>query len=86
MAGSPIVACFSDQAEVNFYDVSKYMKLLDEREGSQKLSYKRKDIKARLSTFQMKSEGYALEFSKHNVGLLAAGDCLGNIQIFQPKD
>ena len=34
----------------------------------------------------MKSEGYALDFSRHDMGLLATGDCLGNIQIFHPKD
>lgn len=87
MQGSPLVALQCESRKVKIYDLSGLVADLRGLDITQKIQRKGREVELEaLATFGSTHEGYALEWSPHQQGLLASGNCGGILNLYGPAD
>lgn len=87
MQGYPIVAAWSEARQVKIFDISNVVEELRGVNYRNKAERKPKVVEmGTTSSFKQKTEGFALEWSPNVIGRLAAGNCAGELQIYQSAD
>lgn len=87
MQGYPIIAAWSETRQVKIFDIGRVVEDLKNVNYKNKIERKPKTFEmGTTSSFKFKTEGYALEWSPLEIGVLAAGNCGGEMQIYQPAD
>lgn len=87
MQGYPIIAAWSETRQIKIFDINNIVEELKDCDYKNKAERKPKDCElGTLSNFKHKSEGYALEWSPIVIGLLAAGNQNGEMQLYEPAD
>jgi ribosome assembly protein RRB1 len=87
MQGSPLVAMQSEARKVKIFDLAGLVQDLKNCNIREKIQRKGKEVDLEpLATFSSVHEGYALEWSPLQQGLLASGNCGGILNIYCPAD
>lgn len=81
---SHIVATWNDENEVGIYDIKAALTNLQNRKA--KGGKQSKFGGSKLASFKHTQEGFALDWSYHSLGRLAAGSCNSKIQLYSPTD
>jgi len=87
MHGTPIVATWTDEAEVTIYNVAEAIDELDKPViTSKKQVQKKKYGGCKIAGFKHKSEGYALDWSPNTLGRLAVGSNDAALNLYKATD
>lgn len=87
MQGFPIVAAWSETRQVKIFDISKVVEELKNINYKNTVERKPKVVEmGTVSSFKGKIEGYGLEWCPTEVGILAAGNCAGELQVYISAD
>lgn len=81
MHGSPIVATWSEDAEVGIYNVAQAMEELEKP-----VSSKKQYAGCKVAGFKHKAEGWALDWSPTSFGRLASGSNDAQLYLYQAAD
>jgi len=88
MQGTPIVAAWTDEAEVAIFNVAPAINELDQpiASGKCKVQTPKKYSGCKIASFKHKQEGYALDWSSSTFGRLAAGSNDAAIYLYKSAD
>ena len=87
MHGTPIVAAWTDEAEVAIFNVSAAIEELDKPlPTSKKEMQKKKFGGCKIASFKHKQEGFALDWSCNTLGRLAAGTNDAALHLYKSTD
>ena len=86
MYNSPIVALMNQTGQLQIFDVSKNLQNLSERDIHKSEKTRNSDCTKILGNFQLSTEGFGLNWSKQELGLLACGTNDGVISLFRPAN
>lgn len=87
MHGTPLVGLQSEARKVKIYDLTSQVSELKNCDLSQKIQRKGKEVDIEpLAIFSSPHEGFALEWSPFQQGLLASGNCGGILNLYGPSD
>lgn len=87
MQGLPLVALWSETRKVKVYNIDGIVNELKNCDITQKIQRKAREIDLNpVGNFSSVSEGYALEWSPLQTGLLASGNCSGVLNIYSSTD
>ena len=87
MHGTPIVATWSDEAEVAIYNVASAVEELDRPMPTAKQQMQKKKYGGcKIAGFKHKQEGYALDWSSSTLGRLASGSNDASLQLYKSAD
>lgn len=86
MGGSPLVALMNQTGQLQIFDISKNIKSLESK--NPKTSALVQDSKSTriINNFQLSCEGFGLNWSSVELGLLASGTDDGTLSLFRPAD
>ena len=88
MHGTPIVAAWTEEAEVAIFNVASAIEELDKpiASGKCKKQQPKKYGGCKIASFKHKQEGYALDWSSSTLGRLAAGSNDAAIYMYKSSD
>lgn len=90
MMNMPIVACWTELADIKIFNVQAAMDEMGEVDISKMENSKSKgqltEDSALISKFRLQNEGFGLEWSPLKVGRLLSGDTTGKINVFESED
>jgi len=75
-----LIATHSETAHVHVYDLSPHLASFDNRSGSANLPQR-----PIFSHSGHREEGYALDWSRVEAGMMLSGDCSGGIELWNPR-
>ena len=87
MHGTPIVAAWTDEAEVAIYNISSAVEELDRPMPTAKQQMQKKKYGGcKIASFKNRAEGYALDWSCNTLGRLAAGGNDAALNLYKSTD
>lgn len=86
MHGSNIVATWSDKGIVSIYDLKEAYERVEKKASTRSNVISKKKYKSMIAKFKHPAEGYALDWSPFNLGMLASGGCDSLIHLYYPTD
>ena len=86
MHGTPIVATWTDEAEVGIYNISEAVEELDKPINPKKKAPKKKFGGCKIASFKNKQEGYAMDWSPNTLGRLATGSNDALLNLYRAAD
>jgi ribosome assembly protein RRB1 len=87
MQGYGVVALWSETRKVKIYNIDGIVNELKNVDITKKIERKSRDVNiSPIANFSSICEGYALEWSPHIPGMLASGNCNGELSLFTAAD
>lgn len=86
MHGTPIVATWTDEAEVGIYNIAEAVDELDKPVNPKKKVPKKKYGGCKIAGFKNKQEGYAMDWSPNTLGRLATGSNDASLNLYKATD
>jgi ribosome assembly protein RRB1 len=86
MCGSPIVALMNQTGQLQIFDISKNITSLQNKNPMKSAKVEDSKLTRIVNNFQLSTEGYGLNWSPVELGLLACGTNDGILSVLRPSD